>query len=139
MKNNILLRIFSVIVLFVIFSACSKEIPLQTENLVHNPTGSVTGVTPGDSGVKMYGTITGTINPAGIKVYLAAFNASYVSPEYYPDEQTGRFKIDNLPEGGYNLRIMYVLPSSANYSTITIWRIKVTGNNVTDIGTVNLN
>ena len=139
MKNNILLRFYAILVLFLIFSACSKEIPLQTEMQVPNPTGYVTGVTPGNSGVKMYGTITGTINPAGIKVYLAAFNASYVSPEYYPDEQTGRFKIENLPEGEYNLRIMYVLPSAASYSTLTFWRIKVTGNNVTDIGTLNLN
>jgi hypothetical protein len=139
MKKNIFLSIYSVIVFSVIFSACSKDIPLQTERQVHNPTGSVTNVPPGNNGVKLYGTITGTINPAGIKAHLAAFNASYVSPEYYPDEKTGKFKIENLPEGGYNLRIMYILPSAANYSTLTIWRINVTGNNVTEIGTINLN
>lgn len=139
MKNNIFLRVYSVILLSVFFLACSKEIPLQTEKQVPNPTGSVTGVPPGNNGVKLFGTITGTINPAGIKVYLAAFNASYVSPEYYPDEQSGKFKIENLPEGGYNLRIMYALPSAVDYTTLTIWRINVTGNNVTDIGTINLN
>lgn len=144
MKNNILLRICSIIVLFLFFSACSKEIPLQTENQNHNSTSPVTGLLPGttgntgNSGVQLYGAITGTISPAGIKTYLVAFNAAFVSPEFYPDEQTGRFTIENLPEGGYNLRIMYVFPSSATYSTLTIWRIKVTGKNITDLGTLNL-
>lgn len=144
MKNNVLLRIFSIIILFLFFSACSKEIPLQTENQDHNSTGPVTGVLPGNtgntgnSGVQLYGAIAGTINPAGIKAYLVVFNASFVSPEYYPDEQTGRFIIENLPEGGYNLRIIYAFPSSANYSTLTIWRIKVIGKNITELGTLNL-
>ena len=141
MKNNILLRTCSIIVLFVFYSACSKETPLQTENQDSNSTGAITGVLPGNtgnSGVQLYGAISGTISPAGIKVYLVAFNASYISPEYFPDEQTGRFKIENLPEGGYNLRIMYAFPSSVNYSSLTIWRIKVTGKNVIELGTINL-
>ena len=140
MKNNILPGICSIIILFIFFSACSKEIPLQTEKQDYS-TGPATGVTTGNTGnsaAQLYGTITGTISPAGIKVYVAAFNASYVSPEYYPDEQTGRFTIENLPEGGYSLRIMYAFPSSSNYSTLTIWRIKVTGKNVTEIGTITL-
>ena len=144
MKNNILLRTCSIIVLFAFFSACSKEIPLQTENQDSNSSGPITGVLPGNtgntgnSGVQLYGAITGTISPAGIKAYLVAFNASYISPEYYPDDQTGRFKIENLPEGGYNLRILYAFPSSVNYSSLTIWRIKVTGKNVIELGTINL-
>lgn len=138
MKNILLLRIFLFLVVFAISEGCSKETPIQRETQATNSTAPDARIIPGNGGVQLDGSITGIINPSGTKAILVAFNTNYESPENYPDPQTGSFRIDNLPQGVYNLRIDYVLNTSDVYYTLIIRDIKVSGKIETNIGIINL-
>ena len=138
MKNIIFLRIFLFLIAIAIFEGCSKESPVHHETTENNSTGPDTRIIPGNGGIQLDGSIAGILNPAGIKAVLVAFNTNYESPENYPDSQTGSFKIDNLPQGIYNLRIEYVPNTADVYFTLIIRDIIVISKVETNLGIINL-
>lgn len=137
--NNRNLLLFSMYILLagVLFS-CSKESPVTGDQITSTGIQSKNDVTNNSSrfAPRHYGSIVGFLVPVPIKASIVAFNDQFISEEVIckPD---GSFELNNLPAGGYMVKIDYVPVDANDYSSITVPKVVVVANNVTNLGSIN--
>lgn len=126
MKKEILLQpvlLLTVIVFFLI--SCSKD-----EISPGNPTNK--GIVQ-DNETRMLnrGSVTGYIWPALYKVSITVHNKDFSSDKYYYGKD-GRFRLDRIPPGLYNVTVAKLGTSS----TYEISKVYVEAGRVTDVGKI---
>jgi len=138
MKNRTLLLSICFFLAAGLFS-CSKESPITGNQATSTGIQSNKDVTNNGSryAPKHYGSIVGILVPVPAKARIIAFNDQYTSEEVIcnPD---GSFELKNLLPGGYLVKIDYLPVGADDYSSITVPKVVVVANNVTNLGSINL-
>lgn len=131
--KKILFPHLSLMLFTLVWASCSKE-KISPQK---NEPGSVVSVEKSPFGnpfTQNSGAIEGAIEPAGTKALLTIYNDTFETSEYPADLTTGKFKINNIPEGIYWLMIKYVQTNSDTWNFFYVPGIKVTSNHVTYSG-----
>jgi len=139
MKNRNLLLLSIYLFLSAGLFSCTKESPVTGDQTTPTGIQSNNDVTNNGSrfAPKHYGSIIGILVPVPVKASIIAFNDQYISEEVIckPD---GSFELNNLLPGGYIVMIDYVPVGANDYSSTTVPKVVVVANNVTNLGSINL-
>jgi hypothetical protein len=140
MKNKFSFSLFTIVLLMSLLTSCSKDSQLAPTSEV---TTSNISSKPGFP-VDKPGIVMGRLNPASVKAWIMLydqFSPNMYGP-FYPDLNTGAFRITNLPAGSYKLVIYFSvidiasdLPST--HPPISL-EVTISPNTITDLGTINL-
>ena len=130
---------FLIAIIAIAIISCSKESSNPTTNENNGPNkhplqdtiSNHQGSDP--KGSQLYGSITGYILPYDAKVQFRIYNKKFLSKPCTTDEE-GLFRADSLIEGIYNVAIY----CQSNYKDTVISDIIVKGNQVTNLGTIQL-
>lgn len=138
MKNKNFLVLSMFLFLAAAFFSCSKESPVMGDQSTSTTIQSDNNITTNGNRLapRHYGSITGVLVPVPAKASIIAFNDQYVSETICnPD---GSFKLDNLVQGGYRVRIDYVPVGGNDYASFTVEKVLVIAGNTTNLGNINL-